>query len=145
MSSREFYALHSISKDPTFIDYVHAIAYIESGFNPKVVSPKQAYGLMQITRVAMMEAAAYCHIPVLRDMTKLLDPILNVKYSTCYLKFLMEQTDTYLGALIMYNGGYRALASYERGSSMPNETAQYVLQVLRVRRMCGSPLPDDVK
>lgn len=84
----------------------------------------------------MMEAAAYCHLPVLRNMDKLLEPITNVKYGSCYLKFLSEQTDTYLGALILYNGGYRALALYDKGVNVPNETSQYVLQVQRIRHLC---------
>lgn len=130
------------------MDYVYAVAWVESAFNPRAVSPKQAYGLLQITRVAMMEAAAYCHIPVVKDMTRLLEPITNVKYGSCYLKFLTEQTDTYLGALILYNGGYRALALYEKGLNVPNETAQYVLQVQRIRRLCSTETsipgdPDD--
>jgi soluble lytic murein transglycosylase-like protein len=75
---------HSIERDPEFLSYVYSVAYKESAFDPTAISPKQAYGLLQVTRLAMMDAAAYCRIPVLRNMAKLLDPVTNIRYGTCY-------------------------------------------------------------
>lgn len=133
---RSFYNNHSVEKDPEFIDYVYAITAAESNFDPTLISDKEAYGLMQLTSGGMIDGAAYCRIPILRDLRKLLDPVTNIKYSTCYLKFLREQTDRWVPALVLYNGGYRALALYEQGKRVANETAQYVLQVERTVHIC---------
>lgn len=138
-SKYELYRKHSVLADSVFLQYVYAIVWNESGFNPKARSTKDAYGLMQMTQIAMLEAAAYCHLPVLRSMDKLLDPGTNIKYGTCYLKFLHEQTENdWVRTLITYNGGYRQLTRYDSGSTIAAETAQYVLAVNRVRKLCSA-------
>ncbi len=122
---------------------MHAITWIESHFDPRVKSHRDAYGLMQMTHVAMLEAAAYCHLPVLKSMDRLYDIPTNIQYGTCYFKFLVDASnDDYTRALIIYNGGFRALQMYDKGVNLPNETAQYVLAVDRVRKLCSSPILD---
>lgn len=92
---------------------------------------------MQMTRGAMLEAAGYCNLsPV--SMQKLLDPDTNIRYGSCYLRFLREELDGDLtSTLLVYNGGYRVLTRYLKGVSINSESANYVLQVSRAYNLCN--------
>lgn len=83
---------------------VYAIARQESAFNPSVVSPAQAYGLMQVTPaagkyVAKRHGATF-------DLTRLKsDPAYNAAFGAAELGGLIED---YRGSYIMTFAGYNA-------------------------------------
>lgn len=123
-----------------FIRTAYAVMYVETRFNHKAVSNRDAYGLMQLTSEAVQDAAQFCHLPVV-EMNSLLIPSTNVKYGTCYLNKLLTEFDgDWEKTLIVYNGGYYQLTRYLEGRTMTNETANYVLQIHRVLRVCSSTI-----
>lgn len=129
----------SLTKDEEFLEYVLSIMYVESGFNAGAISPMDARGLMQMTSIAVKEAAGNC--PSLRplgDVAKLHDSTTNVKYGSCFLKKLYDEMNgDWTRTLIAYNGGYRALMQYDKGQTINQETANYILKVDRaLRKIC---------
>lgn len=123
------------SRDPEnveFMQYVLSVMYQESRFNRTALSSADAYGLMQMTVPAVEDAVRHCKLKPLSDMSKLHDSYTNVKYGTCYLKKLNDEMGgDWTRTLIAYNGGYVALAKYDKGDSINNETSNYVLLVNR--------------
>lgn len=133
------YKKHSVRKDAPFLTLMHAVIHKETQFQPNLISSAKAYGLMQVTEVAMREAARHCEIPVV-PMKKLLDVATNIRYGSCYLDFALMTTKGDVDrALILYNGGYRQLEKYDRGYGIATETANYVLGVRRALNLCKMP------
>jgi soluble lytic murein transglycosylase-like protein len=96
-----------------------SVISVESGFNPRAVSPKSAAGLMQL----MPETATRFGV---RDR---FDPRENVRGGATYLRWLL---DTFRGnltfALAAYNAGEKTVLS--RGGVPPyRETVDYVAAV----------------
>ncbi len=119
-----------------------AVIFVESRFNRDALSPKQAYGLMQMTMPAVIDAAQRCNLRVPMDMSHLFDSVTNVKFGSCYLKKVLDDADgDWTRALILYNGGLRQLRKYDAGDSIVTETANYVLQVERALRLCETMNP----
>lgn len=116
-----------------FIKYLLAIIYVESRFNPNAVSHKEAYGLMQMTEIAVVDAIGECNLEPILDMQHLLDTHSNIRYGSCYLRKLLREMDgDWTRTLIAYNGGYRQVLKYEKGEAIASETANYVLQIGRI-------------
>lgn len=130
------YTIPSHNQDPEFLEYLVSLIYVESRFNSKAVSGKGARGVMQITPIAVTEAAQHCKLPLVpKDIH---DLNTNIQYGSCYLMRMLDHAEgDWTKALILYNGGYRSLTKYEKGDSLNNETANYTLQVHRVRQLCG--------
>jgi soluble lytic murein transglycosylase len=83
---------------------VFAIARQESGFNPKVVSPAQAYGLMQVTPAAGKYVARRYSTSF--DLKRLRDDSpYNVAFGAAELASLL---DDYRGSYILTFAGYNA-------------------------------------
>lgn len=137
----ELYKKHSVDKDDEFLEYLYSVMYVESGFNKTAISHADAYGLLQMTRVAVEEAVKHCNLRPLGDMNKLHDSVTNVKYGSCYLKKMLDEADgDWTRALILYNGGYKQLQKYDRGDTVTHETANYVLKVERaLKNICRKP------
>ena len=103
---------------------LHSVISVESGFNPRAVSPKMAAGLMQL----MPDTAARFGV---RDR---FDPRDNVRGGAAYLRWLLElfRGDLTL-ALAAYNAGEKAVLA--RGGVPPfQETINYVAAV---KRLCA--------
>lgn len=134
----DLYKKHSVDKDDEFMEYLFSVMYVESRFNRQAISHADAYGLMQMTRVAVEEAVKHCNLRPLGDMNKLHDSVTNVKYGSCYLKKMLDEVDgDWTRALILYNGGYRQLTKYDNGETIAHETANYVLLVHRaLEKVC---------
>ncbi len=100
---------------------VEAVVKVESGFDPKAVSPKGAGGLMQL----MPQTAS--SLGVLDRF----DPQENIRGGVRHLRYLL---DRYRGsvalALAAYNAGEGAVDTH-RGIPPFSETEQYVARVLR--------------
>ena len=106
----------SLSIDPALL---MAIAKVESSFNPKVVSPKGALGLMQLL-------PATAELVGVRDP---FNPLENLKGGALYLKRLLEEFKDLPLALAAYNAGPEKVRAYEGIPPYP-ETQQYVKTVL---------------
>jgi soluble lytic murein transglycosylase-like protein len=108
---------------------IRAVIHVESGFNPKAVSPKGATGLMQLMpdtarRFGVVDAS---------------DPAQNIHGGTNYLRVLLDlfKGDLRL-ALAAYNAGEGAVLKYKRRIPPYEETQDYVQLVLgRYRQLRG--------
>lgn len=106
---------------------IWAVIRVESGFDPRAVSPKGAQGLMQL----MPETAAILGV---RDV---FNPRENIHGGARHLRGLMERFRHDLPlALAAYNAGAQPVATF-RGIPPYPQTREYVARVLR---LYGAPL-----
>jgi len=107
---------------------VEAVVRMESGFDPRAVSPKGAGGLMQL----MPETASALGV------LDRFNPRENIRGGVRHLRYLL---DRYKGSVALavaaYNAGEGAVDTY-RGVPPYAETLQYVQQVLRHAGMSDS-------
>ncbi len=115
-------------------ELVLAMIRVESNFNPRARSPKDAWGLMQLIPATAARFGV-------RDSTH---PIQNLHGGMAYLRWLLAY---FLGdlrlALAGYNAGEGAVEKY-RGIPPYNETRQYVRKVLRFYGRNSHPLVEQV-
>ncbi len=115
----------------------------ESEFNPKAISPANAYGLMQMLPSVGRQMAKQEGVSSHLETDALLDPTINIKLGTVYLK---QTLDKFGGrqeyAFAAYNAGdsrvtdWQAASSYtgldEFVESIPfTETREYVQAIIR--------------
>jgi soluble lytic murein transglycosylase-like protein len=114
--------------DPNLI---WAIIAIESEFNPRAVSVRNAQGLMQL----MPETAARFHL------TDTFDARQNIHAGTIYLRSLLDRFAGDLKAAIAaYNAGENAVVSHQGVPNFP-ETTKYVADVIRLyQSLVASPI-----
>jgi soluble lytic murein transglycosylase-like protein len=105
---------------------VKAVIAVESAFEPAAVSSKGALGLMQV----MPDTGARYGVAADRKRTleqKLLDPDINVRIGTMYLRDLLALfADDLELALAAYNAGEQAVAHYANQIPPYPETREYV-------------------
>ncbi|TVT45083.1 MAG: lytic transglycosylase domain-containing protein [Denitromonas halophila] len=112
------HAARQTGLDPALL---HAVAQVESAFNPRAQSPKGALGLMQL-----MPATAQRY-----GVTNPLDPATNLLGGARYLSDLLRLFDDDLElALAAYNAGENAVMKYDRQIPPYRETRAYVPRVL---------------
>ncbi len=125
-----------LSESDEFMQYLIALMYVESRFSRTALSTQGAWGLTQLTDLAVLDAAEHCSLPK-RKARQLQDSVSQVKYGACYLaKGLTVTSGDWIRTLIVYNGGYLQLSKYEMGLPMVQETSNYTLQVIRARQLC---------
>lgn len=114
-------AAEEASLDPAL---VAAVAAVESGFNPRAVSPAGAVGVMQLMPGTAAELG----------VSDPFDPAQNVRAGARYLRNLLDRFGKLELALAAYNAGPGAVERY--GGIPPyRETVEYVKKVLdRLRR-----------
>jgi soluble lytic murein transglycosylase-like protein len=104
-------------------ELVAAVVKTESDFRPRLISNKNAHGLMQL----IPSTAA------LMGTTDVMDPVQNIRGGTRYLKHLQEQFDDPVMVLAAYNAGPGTVRVY--GGVPPyRETRDYVKKVDRSTR-----------
>jgi soluble lytic murein transglycosylase-like protein len=111
---------------------VAALIHVESAFNPRAVSRKGAYGLMQL----LPETGRRFGVHRKRD---LLNPVKNLEAGVSYLKWLTERFGGDMQkSLAAYNAGEGAV---DRFGGIPpyHETQQYVQ---RIFGLLGITIPD---
>jgi soluble lytic murein transglycosylase len=121
--------------------FVRAIAREESSFNPRAVSPANAYGLIQLIRTTAKQHAQPLNLP--SDPESLKNPEINLRIGTSFMRSLF---DRYKGNFAIvpaaYNAGPGAADKWirERGQlpldewieTIPyNETRRYTRRVLQ--------------
>lgn len=124
--------IHTISRQfGVSTALVEAIVRVESGFDPRAVSPKGAGGLMQL----MPETASALGV------IDRFDPRENISGGVRHLRYLL---DRYKGSVVLavaaYNAGEGAVDT-DRGIPPYAETLQYVQRVLRHAGMTDSLEP----
>ncbi len=98
---------------------LHAIAKVESNYNPRAISPKGALGVMQLI-------PSTARIVGVSDP---FDPRENIHGGARYLRYLLDKFGDLTLALAAYNAGPKAVEAY--GSIPPYaETQRYVRSVL---------------
>ncbi len=102
---------------------VREVMHLESGFQPEVVSPKGAIGLMQL----MPETAQVLGVDPR-------DPAQNADAGARYLRDLLDKYDGRLWhALAAYNAGPGAVEKY-KGVPPYRETINYILRIDQERK-----------
>jgi soluble lytic murein transglycosylase-like protein len=102
-------------------DLIISMIHVESGFNPRAVSPKGAQGLMQL----MPQTAA--RLGVANPM----DPVANVEGGTRYIRELLDRYHSDLiKALAAYNAGPERVEQFNGVPPYP-ETIAYVTKVIK--------------
>lgn len=108
-------------------ELIRSIAHVESGHNPRAVSPKGAQGLMQV----MPGTAKRFGV----SGPALSDPAVNLGVAARYLKTLQGLYGNNLPlVLAAYNAGEGAVQKYGRTIPPYSETQAYVRRVLNLYR-----------
>lgn len=134
---------HSVVRTGEFLRVLHALAYVESRFRADRRSERGAVGILQVTPVAAEHIRVIRRASGLRPggpiaVSKLAHTPTNVNIGSAYLWLALQEADgDWVGALTMYNGGYKQLTNLRRGGIVAPETSQYVLQVLHLANTCG--------
>jgi hypothetical protein len=102
-------------------DLIHCVVAVESNFNPKAVSPKNARGLMQL----LPQTAAHYGV---KDI---FDPQENVNAGARYLKELLGKYHNLTLALAAYNAGPERVDQYGRRVPPYLETMKYVQRIAK--------------
>lgn len=113
---------------------VMALISVESSFNSKAVSPKNAQGLMQL----IPETAERFGVK------KVFNPAENIKGGLAYLRWLMAFFEGEVKlVLAAYNAGERAVERY-RGIPPYEETRNYVQRITSMYKKLTHPYSADV-
>lgn len=119
-------AARRFNLDPSL---VAAVAFAESGFNPRAVSPQGARGVMQVMPATFRDALPSSGCPRSDDDPCVYDPRTNLAAGSAHLRALLRRFDgDVVMALAAYNAGGRPV---ERHRGMPPypETRHFVERV----------------
>lgn len=113
-------------------DLAMAVIAVESGFNPRVTSPRNAQGLMQL----IPDTARRFQV---RDAY---DPEQNIKGGLAYLRWLMDQFEGNVELVTAaYNAGEKTVEKYGGIPPYP-ETRNYVQKIRTLYRKSTHPYRD---
>ena len=104
-------------------DLIHCVIAVESNFNPKAISRKNARGLMQLLPQTARNLGVH----------NIFDPHENIDGGTRYLKLLLGHYDNNVNlALAAYNTGPLRVDQHGRRVPPYPETTQYIQRVARI-------------
>ncbi len=115
----------------------------ESEFNPRAISPANAYGLMQLLPSVGRQMAKQEGISSHLEADALLDPMINIKLGTTYLKQTLDKFGGHQEyAFAAYNAGDSRVTDWQASSSFTGldefvesipftETRDYVQAIIR--------------
>ena len=106
---------------------VLAVIRVESGFNPRAVSPVGAIGLMQLMPPTFREQASRARI----GGSDPFDPLVNVRAGVRYLSRLVGDFEDVELALMAYNAGPNRIRRYLEAGGVPARFLGYARDVLR--------------
>jgi soluble lytic murein transglycosylase-like protein len=115
---------------------VVAVIQIESGFDPRAVSPVGAAGLMQLLGPTMREELARWSLPRADPF----DPVANVRAGVRYLDRMLGAFDDLELALMAYNAGPGRIRRHLRDGGVPERFLSYPRDVSRAHRRLSSAL-----
>ncbi len=126
------------------LSLVMAVIRAESNFDPEARSPKDAFGLMQITEDTLKWAISREGKGAKYQKEDLFNPTINIKYGCFILSILMDEFQNTDTALAAYNAGRGHIKSWLRDSryspdgqtlsDIPfQETKKYVATVNKYR------------
>lgn len=111
-------------------DLVRAVIQIESGFNPRAVSPKGAMGLMQLMPATATEFGVMDPF----------EPRENIRAGVAYLRRLLDRYDHNVElALAAYNAGPGAVDRHGQRIPPYRETRDYVRKIKSVTAISVGP------
>lgn len=117
-------------------DLIHCVIAIESNFNPKAISPKNARGLMQLLPQTALQLG----------VRNVFDPRENIEGGTRYLKDMLARYHNDLTlALAAYNAGPERVEQYGRRVPPYPETLKYVRAISRSYAQFKSGAAQDSK
>jgi soluble lytic murein transglycosylase-like protein len=108
---------------------VLAVIQIESGFDPRAVSPVGAAGLMQLLGPTMREELARWRLGAADPF----DPVANVRAGVRYLDRMLDSFDDLELALMAYNAGPGRIRRHLRDGGVPERFLSYPRGVTRAR------------
>ncbi len=108
---------------------VYAVMRQESGFDPAVVSPASAVGLMQLMPATARQAATELSLPF--DEADLTRPEVNLRLGAFYIAKLLKMFQGHVAlAAAAYNAGPRAVSRWvETSSSAENDLDLWVARI----------------
>lgn len=110
---------------------VYSVISVESGFNPNVVSPRGAVGLMQLMPATAIELAKRDGWTLQRE--HLLDPETNISLGVQYLAELSKMFDNNMElTLAAYNAGMGNVQKFNFKTPPFHETQRYIDDVISV-------------
>ncbi len=114
--------------------WVAKIPEIESGYDPKAVSPKGAAGLWQL----LPETARSLGLKVEGDIDERFDPVKSTKAALRYIKYLKDKFGDWIKVVVAYNwgeGNLMRLGDFNPDRDMdklPKETRNYVTKLIKL-------------
>ena len=88
---------------PSYI--IASVINVESSYDEKAISNKQALGLMQIKLSTAQYVCDYYKLDEMIEESDLLDAEKNIEYGCRYLRYLINKFDDIYTALSAYNAG----------------------------------------
>lgn len=117
------------------VEWIRAVMRIESGGNPRAVSPAGAMGLMQIMPATWADLSARYGLG-----TDPFDPRANIHAGAAYLRLMWDRYGDLAAMLAAYNTGPGRTDAYVAGRRpLPSVTVAYVDLVAR-RLRAGEPM-----